>query len=1110
MATATRNTELIPQSEIDVLIRYNKELVVTKDNLGAIIPVLHNAAMGVETFGGEYKELAQILKSFVQTQKNVEKEVNAHRNALSNVEKASRQLAYAQSQEAKELAVVKEQLRQKNMELRTNAKEALGAENSLGILRAQLIKLKSEAASLDIDSSTFTEASVKIRELNDRILQAEASMGDHRRNVGNYASGFNNLQFQVQQVARELPSLTVSVQQFFLAISNNIPMLTNAYAAARRENQKLREENLKMAAAQQKKVVPAWKQVVKSIGSWQTIVVVAITLLTAYGKEIGEFITRLFKGRKEIDAFKFSQGQLSKAMTDGAADAQKEIVRLKLLYEAATDVTRSMEERLGATQELQSMYPSYLGNIAQEKILAGEAKDAYEALMLAILDVAKARAAENLITENSEQALRIQMDDRYKDVEKLVEEKERITQEYDDLKKRIESLDPSQRTGQTYLDMVNQFNAILRRLRAINRKIARISKDIADDLSLPDDAKASVHDYINALDQSNIKLQEQINTINLSKDATDVSAGSIAKLREEISALTQRMENVDLSTADGESLMRSLQSQLDAKRAELVALEEMYGLTSAGGGGGGSGGSSAFSGLSKQRQAELELLKVQAQQEAEVQRRIVEDEKASYQDRLLALERFKEAQERVLSVEYGGQYEELDARLAGGDIDTATYEAVLRSLSEAEMYALDDLRANQEEVGQKLMESIGKGMIEQVQQAAEESSRKLDDEMRARLLSASEMYANGDIDDKQYSAAKREIADDTQRKRFASEISILHELLTTEEITDEQREGLAAKLAEAKVKYDEYVLNEQIRINEEIRKNADEDAKREEERQKRLKELKMQLLEEVFNFASALSDAQLEKEQNRLDKLSEANEKWKNEEVERIERLAEQGVISEEQSDARKKAIEEQAAVREEEIERQRIAAERRNAIFQKAQSVAQAAINVALAITAALTSPFTSAATIPLIAAAGAAQIATILATPIPEYAKGTKDHPGGLAVVGDGGRSELVIMPDRTVWRTPATDTVVDLPKHAQVLPDYDAVLAQFAIPRLSNMPSDMSRVEMLLEEEKLRQGAMLEKSTERNRLLKLIVEGSGSEKRLSSMKYIVVTSRFENHLN
>ena len=1107
MATATRNTELIPQSEIDVLIRYNKELLVTKDNLGAIIPVLHNAAMGVETFGGEYKELAQILKSFVQTQKNVEKEVNAHRNALSNVEKASRQLAYAQSQEAKELAVVKEQLRQKNMELRTNAKEALGAENSLGILRAQLIKLKSEAASLDIDSSTFTEASVKIRELNDRILQAEASMGDHRRNVGNYASGFNNLQFQVQQVARELPSLTVSVQQFFLAISNNIPMLTDAYAAARRENQKLREENLKMAAAQQKKVVPAWKQVVKSIGSWQTIVVVAITLLAAYSKEIGEFITRLFKGRKEIDAFKFSQGQLSKAMTDGAADAQKEIVRLKLLYEAATDVTRSMEERLGATQELQSMYPSYLGNIAQEKILAGEAKDAYEALMLAILDVAKARAAENLITENSEQALRIQMDDRYKDVEKLVEEKERITQEYDDLKKRIESLDPSQRTDQTYLNMVNQFAV---RLRAINRKIARISKDIANDLSLPDDAKASVHDYINALDQSNIKLQEQINTINLSKDATDVSAGSIAKLREEISALTQRMENVDLSTADGESLMRSLQSQLDAKRAELVALEEMYGLTSAGGGGGGSGGSSAFSGLSKQRQAELELLKVQTQQEAEVQRRIVEDEKASYQDRLLALERFKEAQERVLSVEYGGQYEELDARLAGGDIDTATYEAVLRSLSEAEMYALDDLRANQEEVGQKLMESIGKGMIEQVQQAAEESSRKLDDEMRARLLSASEMYANGDIDDKQYSAAKREIADDTQRKRFASEISILHELLTTEEITDEQREGLAAKLAEAKVKYDEYVLNEQIRINEEIRKNADEDAKREEERQKRLKELKMQLLEEVFNFASALSDAQLEKEQNRLDKLSEANEKWKNEEVERIERLAEQGVISEEQSDARKKAIEEQAAVREEEIERQRIAAERRNAIFQKAQSVAQAAINVALAITAALTSPFTSAATIPLIAAAGAAQIATILATPIPEYAKGTKDHPGGLAVVGDGGRSELVIMPDRTVWRTPATDTVVDLPKHAQVLPDYDAVLAQFAIPRLSNMPSDMSRVEMLLEEEKLRQGAMLEKSTERNRLLKLIVEGSGSEKRLSSMKYIVVTSRFENHLN
>lgn len=113
------------------------------------------------------------------------------------------------------MALVKEQLRQKNAELRTNAREALAAEGSLNQLRAQLVQLKAEAANLDLNSKEFAEASARINELNGTIMKAEASMGDHRRNVGNYESGFNNLGFQVQQVARELPSLTMGFQQFF-------------------------------------------------------------------------------------------------------------------------------------------------------------------------------------------------------------------------------------------------------------------------------------------------------------------------------------------------------------------------------------------------------------------------------------------------------------------------------------------------------------------------------------------------------------------------------------------------------------------------------------------------------------------------------------------------------------------------------------------------------------------------------------------------------------------------------------------------------------------------------------------------------------------------------
>lgn len=1032
MAVATRNSELIPESELNVLIKYNQELLNTKANLGAIIPVLHNAALGVETYTGEYKTLVQMLQTFEKTQQDTSKRVREHSNALSAVEKATKQFAYAQSAEAKEVALVKEQLRQKNAELRTNAREALAAEGSLNQLRAQLVQLKAEAANLDLNSKEFAEASARINELNGTIMKAEASMGDHRRNVGNYASAFNNLGFQVQQVARELPSLTVSPQQFFLAISNNLPMLADAYSATIANNKKLREENLKLAADQQKQVIPAWKQMLKAILGWQTALVVGITLLTAYGKEIGEFVTRLFKGRKEMDASRFAQEQLNKAMTDGAADTQEEIVRLKLLYEAATDVTKSMEERLWATETIQSMYHSYLGNIAKEEIMAGKAKDAYEALTRALLDMGKARAAENLIAENTEVLFRIEMADEYKDV---LSYQEQILKFQNDIKKLNDA-------GITSGVLIRGLKS---NIRIAKGEIENLGKTIAENLELPDEAKDDILGYVEGLKAGIIELSDAIDVRDLIGDQSE---------------------------------------PLDSN--------------------------SIYSSLSEKRQAEIDLLKMQAREEAGIQERIYQDEQLHYGKRLEAFEKFREAQEKLLSLQYGADREELDVRLAAGEIDRATYDAVAQNLDLSEMIAFDDLRREQEEAGKELMESIGKGMIEQARQSAEQTARKLDEDMQAELLALSAKYAAGDIGRDEYNAGTTAISDAYKRKEFEAEIRLMEELWSQEELTEEHRTEVAKKLADARLAYDEYIQSERIRLNLELAKQSEDQAKKEEEIAKRDAELKKQLLQEVFNLASALSDAQLDKELSRLDKLSEANQKWQDEETDRIDRLADHGVISDEQADARKKAIEEQAALREEEIEKQRVEAERRNAIFQKAQAVAQAGINTALAVTAALTNPFTSAATIPLIIAAGTAQIATILATPIPEYAQGTKDHAGGLAVVGDGGRSEMVVFPDNRVWKTPATDTVVNLPAHTQVLPDYDAVLAQFAFSRFTNMPSDMSRVEMLLEEEKLQRGMMLEKSTERNRLLRQIISNGNADRRYSQRYGVTYVLNYHKKLS
>lgn len=1023
MAATTKNVELIPQKELNNLIKYNEELLETKNNLGDIIPVLHKAALGVETYTGDYKTLVHMLQTFEKTQQDTSKRVREHSNALSAVEKATKQFAYAQSAEAKEVALVKEQLRQKNAELRTNAREALAAEGSLNQLRAQLVQLKAEAANLDLNSKEFAEASARINELNGKIMKAEAAMGDHRRNVGNYASAFNNLGFQVQQVARELPSLTMGPQQFFLAISNNLPMLADAYAETIAKNKKLREENLKLAADQQKQVIPAWKQMLKSIVGWQTAIVVGITLLTTYGKEIGEFISGLFKGKKAIDATAFAQRQLNQAMRDGTVDAVKESTHLTLLYKAATDAARSMDERREAAEEMQRLYPDYFENLNTENIILGKALEKYQSLKTAILETAKARAAENLIAENSEVLLRIGMTDEYKDI---LSYQKQILKFQNDIKK----LNDAGITGGVLI------RGLKSNIRILENDIGDLGEIIAKKIDLPDGAGDDILGFVAGLNKSNAALAV----------------------------------NIDVQDLIGSELGKS---------------------------GEATGVQSAANRLSEKRRAELELLEAQAQQEAAIQEQIYKDEERAYADRLDAFDKFKEAQQKVLEVQYTASREELDARLSGGDIDKDTYDAVLSSLDFANSEAFRELTDEQQQAGKELMDAIAEGMMAETTRAVEQSAQDLDRKMQDELLALSAKYAAGEIKKEEYEKESAAITDRYAVERFNTEIGLLDQLLNKEELTAEAREETEKAKDDAVLEYQKYINDQRIRENERVGDEEEKEAEKREQIAKKEAELKKQLLQEVFNLASALSDAQLEKELARLDKLSEENEQWKEDEIARIERLAEQGVISEEHADADIQAIEDQAAVREEEIEKKRIEAERKNAIFEKAQAVAQAAINTALAITAALTSPFTSAAMIPLIAATGAAQIATILATPLPEYAKGTQDHPGGLAMVGDGGRAEMVVFPDGSVWRTPATDTLVNLPEHTKVLPDYDAVIAQHPFRQLPE-PISTSRMETLLEEQRIQRGTLIEKSAEQNRLLRRMIMEHNADQRTSQRTF------------
>ena len=213
-------------------------------------------------------------------------------------------------------------------------------------------------------------------------------------------SKFNMLGNSINQITRELPAFSVSANTGFLAISNNLPILADAIAAARKENERL------VASGQM--TTPVWKQVASAVFSFNTAMTVGITLFTLYADDIANAIGSLLNFKKSADAASFAAEQLAEAERKGMEEAQDEITQLSVLYRAATDDARSKEERLSAVNQLQAAYPSYFGNLSKEAILTGEASGAYENISKRMIEAAQARAAMERITQNSTRLLDLQ------------------------------------------------------------------------------------------------------------------------------------------------------------------------------------------------------------------------------------------------------------------------------------------------------------------------------------------------------------------------------------------------------------------------------------------------------------------------------------------------------------------------------------------------------------------------------------------------------------------------------------------------------------------------------------------------------------------------------
>ena len=190
-----------------------------------------------------------------------------------------------------------------------------------------------------------------------------------------------------------------------------------------------------------------------------------------------------------------------------------------------------------------------------------------------------------------------------------------------------------------------------------------------------------------------------------------------------------------------------------------------------------------------------------------------------------------------------------------------------------------------------------------------------------------------------------------------------------------------------------------------------------------------QLMNGITSIMTSAFDARIEQIEEEQEKNEEAGE----EEKERIEDLVNSGVITKEEGESRKRAAEVRTKQKHDELEKQKADLEQKQAKWQKANSIIQTTIATSQAIMKALAEagPFAGPILAAVIGAMGAAQVAIIASQPIPKYAKGTDNHPGGLAIVGDGGRQE-VIETDNGAYITPSVPTLVNIPKRAKVIPN------------------------------------------------------------------------------
>lgn len=425
--------------------------------------------------------------------------------------------------------------------------------------------------------------------------------------------------------------------------------------------------------------------------------------------------------------------------------------------------------------------------------------------------------------------------------------------------------------------------------------------------------------------------------------------------------------------------------------------------------------------------------------------------KAQYDADRFDLQTKIEKQEEILSneklslderMEANKKYYALKNELA--DLDTKEEKERIKvelGINKASKKELETADRKQKYEEEKNWMEFNKNVIKIIEDSSDEETRailtkfqkrktEIEKQQNEELSLTKGLLEQKRISEEQYEDEKLRIKNKYDILELQAEMEVQERILQILKNIGSPVEEQEAKLLELKNKlraldfqyFDEVERNKTKRFEEEQKKR--QELAREEISM--LKQLSRESIDAIFSIIDGQFEGQRNVVQTQIDDLDKKTQK----EIDAVNRSTDS-----EQNKADKIAIiNARSAAQKEALERRQKQIDLQKARFDRMKSIGEVVAGTAVNLVKVFPNPVLMA----LAGAIGAAQLAQVLATPLPRYrhgagVNGRPAHKGGIAQVNDGGKLEVLQTPSGQAYVAQGMNAYVDMPAGTKVYPSF-----------------------------------------------------------------------------